>query len=392
MWPGRAATMTALGAAALAVVAAGCGSTPTGPRPRVTRSTVGTSSTARGSATRTSTTVAATTSAWVTKATIGLPGVVDALVGSPQAVYALVVHASAGKPASGSSATVARLALGSRTPVYSREIAGASSLAYSAGSVWVAAVTSSPSAGHDGTATLDQIDPATLTPRGTMQLPITALPGGGAGFPAVLAAAPGGPLWVGIGTQLYRVDPTTGAVTGQLGEPGDVDSLSLSPDSGLLYAGTAGANGTGGVVVERDATSGALLATRDLPYSVAGAQVSASDAGVWASYRTGMLGDTVELRSSDLAQIVPPKGVTPTLRTPFVAAMGVATSVSGGVLWLYGIQTLRCANPVTGHVRSTEPVHTGVEGQVAAYPGAVYVSSSNGITVLAPPSACRVGG
>lgn len=387
MCSGRASSMVALGAAALALVAAGCGTAPAASPPHHVTATAP----VRPPVARTAAAEGGRRHAWVTQATIRLHGPVgslNTLAVGPDAIYALVEHPSPVKPILGYPATITRIVLG-KALLTSRPITGAA-----AGLVrWLPLGSRhhlSPTPREPRSRHAHQLDPSTLKLRRSVALPAPALTP--PDFPGAIAAVPGGTLWVGVGAELYRLDSTTAAVTAAFAQPGSLTGLSVSPDSALVYTAGRMAGGNGLIVTERDATSGVRLASHSFAFAVAGGQVSASTAGVWVSYGTGMLGSAVELRSSDLAEMVPPNGATPTLATPFAAAMGFATSISGGVLWLYGTQDLSCANPVTGHVRATEPVNTGVEGPVVAFRGALYVATSNGLAVVAPPSACRVGG
>lgn len=376
--------------AALAIGFAGCTSGPGGfaPHPSSLPTSGAPVSTTRSSA-RTSTSSGSpqtpgsrAASAWVSRATIPLGSVTD-LVGGTDAVYALARSFAADNVVPISSSVI-RLARGAKTPTYSRPLQGAAGLAPESSSLWV--VLTDPSA-REAT-TIDQFDATSLRLLHTFGLHVRAA----SSYPAVLAAVPRGPLWVGIGKGLYRVSPTTGAVTATIAQPGALTDLSVSPDGTVLYTASSEGNGVGLIVTERSSTNGAVLSTTSIPGAVAGGQLSASSSGVWASFRTGMLGDTILLRSSDLRRLVPAPGMTGTLATPFVAVMGVDGTVSGSALWLSSYQSLACADPSTGQVRASEPLPGREAGRVVAYPDAVYVPTPGGLTVAQPPGACRVTG
>ncbi|MGH9128622.1 MAG: YncE family protein [Acidimicrobiales bacterium] len=322
-------------------------------------------------------------SAWATLATIPV-GPLVTLVGGPGAVYALPSDVGFDHTVP-LPVQVVRVAVPSRAETESKPITGASAMAVSGNSLWV--VASSDVGATNLTVTLDQLDATTLTLRRSIHLSADPI-----SRPETIAAVPGGPLWVGIGKHLYRVDPAKGTVTATFTAPGYLAGLAVSPDDTVLYAAGAQANGAGLTVTERNAVSGATLATASHPESVVGGSVSATTAGVWASFRTGMLGDTIFLRRADLRQVVPSAGMTLNLASRLVAAMGVQGTVSHGVLWLSNFQTLACADPTTGQVRSSEQLKVGVAGQVVASPGAIYVVGGPGIEVIAPPRACGVAG
>jgi len=113
---------------------------------------------------------------------------------------------------------------------------------------------------------------------------------------------------------LIRVDPVTGANLAAATLPSGllVSDLAVDPMGRDLYVSAAhlvrgGMEGT--VMLSYDARSGRGLVTRTgglIRYSVAGAQLTAVPGGVWASFRTGMLGLTIHLRQKDLGMIAAP--------------------------------------------------------------------------------------
>jgi hypothetical protein len=129
-----------------------------------------------------------------------------------------------------------------------------------------------------------------------------------------------------------------------------VTDVAVDPAGKHLYVAAAPRQG-GAVVSEFAAGSGRLLVSasgRPLTFSIAGAFLTAVPAGAWASFRTGMLGETVLLRQRSLHAVT----VADHLGL-FNWAMDNSTAYGGGALWL-AVDGGRagCADPATGKVRS----------------------------------------
>jgi hypothetical protein len=90
---------------------------------------------------------------------------------------------------------------------------------------------------------------------------------------------------------------------------------------------------------------------------VAGADLTAVPGGVWASFRTGMLGLTMHLGAKGLRMIVPP-GPGITLTRPdgvFHWPMYEETVYGGGALWVANqVGIVACLDPRTGTTRASE--------------------------------------
>ncbi|HEY3036361.1 MAG TPA: hypothetical protein VGJ54_17105, partial [Streptosporangiaceae bacterium] len=230
-------------------------------------------------------------------------------------------------------------------------------LAIASGYLWVYGA-----AGGGSQPRVSQVDPRTLDPIRPVRLP--AVPA--RTYPAVaVAAGPGGSVWIGSFRALLRVDAATGAVLVRVRLPAGlaVSDISVDPGRGHLYVSVAHlVNGgiEGNEVFEYDARSGrrlAVAASGLVTDSVAGAALTAVPGGVWASFRTGMLGLTIHLRQDDLAVIAPPgPGIA---QTPAISVfhwpMYATTVYGGGALWLAN-QTgiVACLDPQTGKVRAKE--------------------------------------
>jgi hypothetical protein len=154
--------------------------------------------------------------------------------------------------------------------------------------------------------------------------------------------------------------------------------------------------GTGGLLAQTGRTP--------LTWSAGGAQLAAVPAGVWVSFRTGMLGQSVLLSARSLSMINDaPAGsaadspVTGS-GTVYSWAMGSVAAYGGGALWVATSGGLvACVNPLTGTVRS-QGVMTSRPGLVvaalAADPAAREVAAVvsgggyTGVVAISPPRAC----
>ncbi|HWG63820.1 MAG TPA: hypothetical protein VG253_19195 [Streptosporangiaceae bacterium] len=129
--------------------------------------------------------------------------------------------------------------------------------------------------------------------------------------------------------------------------------------------------------------------------SVAGAALTAVPGGVWASFRTGMLGLTIHLRRAGLPMIAPPgPGIVKR------AALGVfhwpmyeTTAYGGGALWVTNqVGIMACLNARTGHIRASERIsQSQLIYQLPAIDPvmhAIYALSTRGLFQIFPPGQC----
>jgi hypothetical protein len=182
-----------------------------------------------------------------------------------------------------------------------------------------------------------------------------------------VAQGPAGSVWLGSDRTLLRVSPANGKALVETSVPTGfvVADLATDPNTTHLYvslAGTVKGGMAGGGLIEDDAFSGRQLATASstlLSGSVAGSTLTAVPGGVWASFRTGMLGLTLRFRQSDLAQIAPPGAkiaLTPA-NGLFHWPMSASTLYGGGSLWLTNESGVRaCLDPSTGKVRARQHI------------------------------------
>ena len=272
-----------------------------------------------------------------------------------------------------------------------------SGLALASGYLWVYG-----SSGTAGRPVLDEADPGTLATARSVLVP-------GVSGVAAVAAGPAGTVWAGAGRRLLRVSVSTGAVLARAVLPPGLDltDLAAGPGEVNLYASAARLRPGGAVVLEFSAGTGGLLAETGrtpLTWSAGGAQLAAVPAGVWVSFRTGMLGQSLLLSARSLSMInealagsAADSPVTGS-GTVYSWAMGSVAAYGGGALWVATSSGLvACVNPLTGTVRS-QGVMTSRQGLVvavlAADPTAREVAAVvsdggyTGVVAISPPRAC----
>src|SRR5690349_19855042 len=189
---------------------------------------------------------------------------------------------------------------------------------------------------------VSEVDPATMQRVRAIRLP--SVPANFGGVPVAVTAGPAGSVWIGSDRTLLRVSVSTGkpltTVTLPHGLAGD--NAAVNPAGTTLYVSATHVvrGGIGGLVMlEYDAQTGRKLTEASggiIRYSVAGANLTAVPGGVWASFRTGMLGLTIHLGAKSLQMIAPPgPGIALTRPTGvFHWPMYETTSYGGGALWV----------------------------------------------------------
>lgn len=210
---------------------------------------------------------------------------------------------------------------------------------------------------------VSQVNPVTLEPVRSIRLP--SVPANFGGLPVAVTAGPAGSVWIGSDRTLLRVSVSTGkpltAVTLPHGLAGG--NAAVNPAGTTLYVSAThvvrgGIEGL--VMLEYDARTGRKLTEASggvIRYSVAGASLTAVPGGVWASFRTGMLGLTIHLGANSLQMIAPP-GPGIALTRPggvFHWSMYETTSYGGGALWVANqAGIVACLDPRTGTTRASE--------------------------------------
>jgi hypothetical protein len=234
----------------------------------------------------------------------------------------------------------------------------AGGLTMASGYLWVY---SAPGPGSPPVVT--EINPLTL--QRVRPIPLPSVPASFDGVPVTVTAGPAGSVWIGSYRKLLRVSVSTGtALTRVTLPPGlaGVD-VSVDPPGATLYVSAAHVvrGGMSGLVMfEYDARTGRKLAAASgglIGYSVAGAALTAVPGGVWASFRTGMLGLTIHLGTKGLRMIAPPgPGIALAPATGvFHWPMYETTTYGGGALWVANqVGIVACLDPRTGTIRASE--------------------------------------
>jgi hypothetical protein len=263
---------------------------------------------------------------------------------------------------------------------------GAAQLSLAGGYVWVSGAVSR---GHDFRLVLDQVSPTTLRVLRTWRL-TGEQPAGYQNVP--VATGPGGTVWVGFQHTLWRLSTRTGAVVGRAGLRSSlfVSDLAVNPAGKYLYVSVTPKNG-GGAMREYSARSGRLLASSSggpLKSSVSGADLTATPDRVWASFRTGMAGQTIALRQHGLSVVHFTGG-----RGLFGWFMLGSTSYGAKSVWL-GLDNgdTGCVNPGTGAVRSRGHLRLLTGGGellgVSAARHEVYALGTSSILAISAPATC----
>jgi hypothetical protein len=205
-----------------------------------------------------------------------------------------------------------------------------------------------------------------------------------------VAPGPGRTVWVGFRRTLRLVSVTSGATLRRARVPAgfSITDVDTDPARQRLYAAAAPSRG-GAAVFEYQARSGLQLAAatgQPLIFSLSGASLTAVPGRVWASFRTGMAGETVLLRQRELT-------VVPLHRPVFDWFMGATTLYGGGALWLATeAGVMACVRPQSGAValRTTLPGlrDSGELVAVGRLRHVVYAIGRHGVIAIAPPLAC----
>ena len=268
-----------------------------------------------------------------------------------------------------------------------------SNLAMASGYLWAYT-----GAGTSTQPVISEVSPVTLAR--IRPIPLPRAPAN-VGLPMTVTAGPKGSVWIGYHRTLLRVDPATGhtLARGTL-PPGlalGIDALAATGTT-LYAAGTHVAKDggmTGLVMLEYDARTGRRLAETSgglIRYSVAGAALTAVPGGVWASFRTGMMGLTIHLGANGLPMIGPRSGRTPPTDV-YHWPMYATTSYGGGALWVANETAIvACLDPRTGTIRASEhlPPSQFISGFEAIDPTShtIFAFGYGGLLQITPPRRC----
>jgi hypothetical protein len=327
---------------------------------------------------------AASAPAWSASVVARLSSRAVSAAASPQAAYEMVAASRGGGPF-----RLMRVALSAGHHVTRGPQFPVSDIRRAAGWLWVSGGVAK---GSSFRLVLSQVSPSTLRVVRSWRL----TPELSAGLESVpVAAGPAGSVWAGFDRTLWRLNPGTGAIKARITLPSglSVSDVAVDPAGKHLYVSAAPRRG-GAVVREYQARSGRLLVSasgKPLTFSIAGASLTAVPAGAWASFRTGMLGQTILLRQRNLHAVT----VTDHLGL-FSWAMDNTTAYGDGALWL-GVEGGRigCADPATGHVRSRSKLKALADGGqfLVVEPGGKLLAFAGEsiIRITAPPACVQTG-
>jgi hypothetical protein len=246
----------------------------------------------------------------------------------------------------------------------------ATGIAIAGGALWVA---TGELRHPNGSHSLLELNGRTLVPERALRF---------AAPPTALASTPAG-LWVAAGRHLVLIDPSTATVQRTETFLGHVRALVASPDGTRLYVATdAPVHQDHQPLLELDAWTGDVVASAWEGYADLNGvgSLSASSAGVWALYATGMMSGLTLHRSSDLAP----------LRQGPAGSNGRQASVAGPVLFSGDVDGYTCADGNTGDVTGYIGIRDDPAGisHVVMTSAGFFVGSNGGIYRLLPPPAC----
>lgn len=263
-----------------------------------------------------------------------------------------------------------------------------SQLSVAGGAVWV---TGSVIRGQSGRAVLYQVSPATLKVVRSWRLTGWEKPVPGT---APVTGGANGTVWAAYGRHLRRISPRTGVTLTRfrLSSRLLLSDTAADPSGRHLYV-AAGTRQGGAVIREYAGGSGRLLARQaggNLKDSAGGAFVTAAPGGVWASFRTGMMGETILLRRAGLVEVALPSGGDQL----YSWTQWASTVYGGGSLWLsQGFSgTTACVAPATGRVRSSAKLRQLNNGgtllAVSSAARVVYAAGRAGLVAISAPRTC----
>jgi hypothetical protein len=279
-----------------------------------------------------------------------------------------------------------------------------SAVSVAGGFVWVSGdLSTGPSPSALSRPVLYQVNPRTLAIVASWRLPGRSGPSGRY-EPVSVAAGPARTAGVGFGGTLRQLRTPAGGTVRQVRLPAGLLASDIAVDPAGRYLYVVGEGPLGGVTaLEYAAGTGRLLATAarsPLRFSVGGAALTAVPGGVWASFRTGMLGQTVLLRQPGLGSVPLPAtyrpGVPPASARPdfYSYAMGASTGYGGGALWLSQDTSglTGCVAPGTGQVRSAATLRLLADGGellgVRPSTREIFAAGPSGLIVITAPARC----
>jgi hypothetical protein len=296
---------------------------------------------------------------------------------SAEAVYVLYSPGgSNGAQANATDTRLARIDRKSGTLVTAGPFPRAMSVAVSQGVVWIGNNNLDPGAPAAGSSTLVGVDTANLGVR--QRLTLTA-----EGHNTLVAhvAASADSLWVGYGTNIFRLAVLDGRALGSAAVGAVATSVSIDTAGRRLYVGLNGVSPASASIIEMDAaTLKPFVSSTTGGGDLGGPQLSAGAQDVWVAFATGMLGQIEHRQAADLASI-------PVVYVPH--SNGVRIFVIAGMVWVtdLGAGGLECLDPQSGAIRAS---WSSPQGAVVAGDGSeLYFGDLSGVGSLQVDSRCR---
>jgi hypothetical protein len=205
-----------------------------------------------------------------------------------------------------------------------------------------------------------------------------------------------GTVWVGFLRTILHIDARTGSTIGRIriGAGLTISDVTIDPAGRHLYA-VANTPVGGTAAIEFSPVTGRKLASNArgaLRFSVGGGRATAVPGGVWVSFRTGSMGETLLLAQERLRLVKLPGSGSP--GGLFTWAMFASTEYAGGSLLLArqdGI--IACLAPTSGHIRARSTVSkligTGELFGASQDGRTLYGLAPAGVIAISPPAACR---
>ncbi|MGO9911197.1 MAG: hypothetical protein ACLPQS_08580 [Acidimicrobiales bacterium] len=206
-----------------------------------------------------------------------------------------------------------------------------------------------------------------------------------------------GELWVATEQELKLISPTTGVAVLTASLPEGDYQVATEPDGSYVDVSiNPSTESLQPEVLEFEASNGALIATRSRMPAVSGPELTEVPGGVWASYRTGMLGTSIKLAEPSLRYEIPAKRATNVLPAPDVAVgMGEEATLAGNVLFLTDLAGVSCLAATGNRVLASERwpgnAEEGTQKEwipFGALNGTVYATTGPAVIAVHVPRAC----
>jgi hypothetical protein len=227
----------------------------------------------------------------------------------------------------------------------------------------------------------------------TLGLGRTISVSGGAGAwtrEGILAAGPGGDLYVVTGNAVAAVDSSNGSVKWRTPVSGQADSVAVTPDGGSLYVAVNDHQTFH--LVAYDPATGRQLSSSAAAGQVDGGYLVAASGGVWGSFGFAMSQRVWFAPGGDMSKMREVTG-------PASGSLDAVPTYANGVVWVGGTHTLQCLDPSSGKVLASTPIPA--DGGVPEHFGSVTYTGGHafalftdqraqleGVAAVTPPSAC----